>query len=50
MKLKPKYIKKANQWLVHEIKGQNHITNKTEQKMHWFTSEVEAQKFYEEAN
>lgn len=43
MIIKPKFIKKANQWLVHEITvGQD---KKQVQKMNWFETEDEAKEF-----
>ena len=44
MKLKPKYVKRANMYVIHEdlgeVKSKN--TTKREQKQHWFSSLGEA--------
>lgn len=46
MKIKPKYIKRANLWLVSEISKS--ADKKQLQKMNWFETEDQAINFYKE--
>ena len=48
IKNKPKFIKNANCYLVSEINKSLKPTDKGYQKLHWFSTLEEANKFYAE--